>query len=84
MKKNITIAAAEALAANGWEADTIEGDAFHKRITYKHPNIGGFVTVWSSKWEDDQIVTYFNVPGMSDGYFDLSTGEFVEWEEVSR
>lgn len=78
MKKNITIAAAEALAANGWEADTIERDAFNTRISYKHPNIGGRVTVWSSKWEDDQIVTYVNVPGMSDGYFDLGTGEFVE------
>lgn len=78
MKKNITIAAAEALAANGWEADTIERDAFNTRISYKHPNIDGRVTVWSSKWEDDQIVTYVNVPGMSDGYFDLSTGEFVE------
>lgn len=82
MKKNITVAAAEALAANGWEADTIERDAFDTRISYKHPNIGGCVTVWSSKWENTQIITYFDVPGMVDGYIDLSTGEFIEMSEV--
>lgn len=78
MKKHITVAAAEALAANGWEVVQIDKIGHAVAVAYKHPDKEGRVTVWSGKWKEDQIITYVNVPGMADGYFDLCTGEYVE------
>lgn len=76
MKKHITVAAAEALAAKGWEAVDITKLGRCTSVAYKHPEKEGRVTVWSCPYDD--IITYVNVEGMPDGYYDLNTCEYVE------
>lgn len=78
MKKNITIAAAEAIAANGWEITELERDDKTIRMVYHHPEKEGRITFYSSRFDFDQMISYVCVPGMNDGYFDLVSGEFVE------
>lgn len=77
MKKHITVAAAEALAAKGWEAVKIEKLFSSMAVAYIHPEKEGRVTVWSDSYNLDMI-TYVNVEGMPDGYYDLHTCEYVE------
>lgn len=77
MKKHITVAAAEALAAKGWEVVEITKLGRSVSVAYKHPEKEGHVTVWSGTPADD-IITYVNVEGMSDGYYDLNTCKYVE------
>lgn len=77
MKKHITVAAAEALAAEGWEAVDITKLGRCTSVAYKHPEKEGRVTVWSGTHADD-IITYVDVEGMPDGYYDLNTCEYVE------
>ena len=76
MKKHITVAAAEALAAKGWEAIDITKLGRCTSVAYNHPEKEGRVTVWSCPYDD--IITYVNVEGMPDGYYDLNTCEYVE------
>lgn len=77
MKKHITVAAAEALAAAGWEVTEIQKFFASVGVTYKHPEKEGRVTVWSDSYNNDMI-TYVNVEGMPDGYYDLDACEYVE------
>lgn len=77
MKKHITVAAAEALAAKGWEVVDITKLGRSVSVAYNHPEKEGRVTVWSGTTADD-IITYVNVEGMPDGYYDLNTCEYVE------
>lgn len=77
MKKHITVAAAEALAAEGWEVVKIEKFFASMAIAYNHPEKEGRVTVWSDSYNNDMI-TYVNVEGMPDGYYDLNACEYVE------
>lgn len=77
MKKHITVAAAEALAAEGWEVVDITKIGRCASVAFNHPEKEGRVTVWSGTIYDD-IITYVNVDGMPDGYYDLSTCEYVE------
>ena len=77
MKKHITVAAAEALAAKGWEVVEITKLGRSVRVSYNHPEKEGRITVWSGTRADD-IITYVNVDGMPDGYYDLNTCEYVK------
>lgn len=77
MRKHATIEAAEKLAAKGWEAADFIRTPASVGVVYKHPEAEGRVTVWSSDFEDDQIITYTNVNGVPDGFYDLVRGEFV-------
>ena len=81
MKKHITVAAAEALAAKGWEVVEITKLGRSVSVAYNHPEKEGRVTVWSGTPAED-IITYVNVEGMPDGYYDLNTCEYVDGEEV--
>ena len=76
MKKHITVAAAEALAAEGWEVVKIEKFFASMAVAYNHHEKEGRVTVWSDSYNNDMI-TYVNVEGMPDGYYDLNTCEYV-------
>lgn len=76
MRKHITVAVAEALAANGWEAIKISHVGRSVSVAYSHPEIEGRVTVWSVPY-NNEIVMYIDVPGMEDGYYDLNTCEYV-------
>lgn len=77
MKKNITIAAAEALAANGWEVVQIDRIGNSVAVAYNHPDKEGRVTVWSDACQNDMI-SYVNVNSVPDGYYDLHACEYVE------
>ena len=77
MKKHITVAAAEALAAKGWEVVKIEKFFASMAVAYNNPEKEGRVTVWSDSYNNDMI-TYVNVEGMPDGHYDLNTCEYVE------
>ena len=77
MKKHITVAAAEALAAAGWEVVKIERFFASVSVAYNHPEKEGRVTVWSDSYNND-CITYVDFDGMPDGYYDLNTCEFVE------
>ena len=77
MKKHITVAAAEALAAKGWEVVKITKIGRSVSVAYNHPEKEGRVTVLSGTRFDD-IITYVNVEGMPDGYYDLNICEYFE------
>ena len=77
MKKHITVAAAEALAANGWEVVQIEKIGHSMAVAYNHPDKEGRVTVWSDAYQNDMI-SYVNVNSVPDGYYDLHACEYVE------
>ncbi len=75
MKKHITVAAAEALAAQGWEVVDIDRFPASVAIAYNHPDKAGRVTVWSDSYNNDGI-TYVNVDSVPDGYYDLNECRF--------
>lgn len=77
MKKHITVAAAEALATLGWEVVDVEKIGTSVSVAYHHPEKEGRITIWSDSFTTG-IITYINVDGIPEGYYDLAECKFVE------
>ena len=77
MSKSLTMQIAEEFARKGWNLDGIEHKGHNHAFIYHHDEKPGRVTVHENDVCGD-IITYVGLDECPDGWFDLTTGEFVE------